>query len=143
VAAAIDNSPQVVEDTKPAAVPNQVVKKNATARLVVTAGPYTGEVYPIGKGASNKILFGTKPSKKGVPKVDTVISMPLAKNMKASHASLEFVGNKKCLKINVTNLALGGETWINDDPVKKDRVAFAASTITMGDTVMRIEKVSS
>jgi hypothetical protein len=62
--------------------------------------------------------------------------------MKANHARLDFAGNKHCLKINVTNVS-GGDTLINVDPVSKDRVAFAGQTITMGDTVMRVESVSS
>jgi serine/threonine protein kinase len=144
VAAAIDNSPQVVEeivkDTKPAAVPMEVVKKNATARLVVTAGPHTGEEYFLGKGASKKIVFGTKPSTKA--KDVDIFALPQASNMKANHARLDFVGNKHCLKINVTNLSKG-DTFINVDPVSKDRVAFSGQTITMGDTVMRVESVST
>jgi hypothetical protein len=62
--------------------------------------------------------------------------------MKANHATFEFVGNKHCLKINVTNVS-GGELLINVDKVPKDRVAFNGQTITMGDTVMRVESLSS
>jgi hypothetical protein len=138
VAATIDNSPQVVEDAKPA--PMEVVKPNATARLVVTAGPYKGKEYFLGKGGSEKILFGSKPSTKA-KNVDTI---PLSRdtNMKGNHARLEFVGNKKCLKINVTNVSKG-RTLIDVNLVSKDRIAFSGQTITIGDTVMRVEAVSS
>jgi hypothetical protein len=151
VAAAIENSPQVlvedtkpspmklVEDTKPA--PMKVAKKNATARLVVIKGPYKGEEYFLGKGGSDKILFGSKPSTKA--KNVNMISLPLDTNMKANHARLDFVGNKHCMKVNVTNMSAGGHTLVDVNPVSKDRVAFSGQTITIGDTVMRVESVSN
>jgi hypothetical protein len=138
VAAANDNSPQVVEDTKPA--PMKVANKNATARLVVTNGPHKDEEYFLGKGGSEKILFGSKPSTKA-KNVDT-ISLPLDTNMQANHARLDFVGSKRCMKIKVTNVSAGGHTFVGADPVSKDRVAFSGQTITIGDTVMRVESVS-
>jgi hypothetical protein len=75
---------------------------------VVTAGPHTGEEYFLGKGGSKKILFGTKPSTKA--KDVDMISLPRA-TMEANHARLDFVGNKHCLKINVTNMS-GGDTFL-------------------------------
>jgi hypothetical protein len=138
---AVDNSPQVevVEDTKPA--PMEVVKKNATARLVVTAGPHKGEEFFLGKGGSEKILFGKKASTKA-KNVDA-ISLSRDTNLKANHARLDFCGNKQCLKIKVTNMSAGAHTFVDVNPVSKDRVAFSGQTITIGDTVMRVESVSS
>jgi hypothetical protein len=151
VAAAIENSPQVlVEDTKPSPMklvedtklaPMKVAKKNATARLVVIKGPYKGEEYFLGKGGSDKILFGSKPSTKA--KNVNMISLPLDTNMKANHARLDFVGNKHCMKVNVTNMSAGGHTLVDVNPVSKDRVAFSGQTITIGDTVMRVESISN
>jgi hypothetical protein len=116
----------------------QVVNKYATARIVVTEGPHTGEEFFLGKGGSKKILFGTKPSTKA--KDVNVVALPQANNMEANHARLDFAGNKQCMKINVTNVS-GGDTLINVDPVpvKKDRAAFSGQTIT----VMRVESLSS
>jgi hypothetical protein len=141
VAAAIDNSPQVDEDTKPAVVSTKIVKKNAAACLVVIAGPHTGEEYFLGKGASKKMTIGTNPSRD--TRDPAFVHLPRDENMEEKHASLEFVGNKHCLKINVTNIKSKGHTLINHDPVAKNRVAFAESTITIGDTVMRVKSVSS
>jgi hypothetical protein len=125
------------EEKKPA--PMKVANKNASARLVVTKGPYEGEEFLLGEGG--KILFGIKPSTKA-KNVDT-ISLPLDTNMQANHARLDFCGNKKCLKIKVTNMSAGGRTLVDGNPFPKERVAFSGMTITIGETVMRVESVSN
>jgi hypothetical protein len=131
-------APAAAKNPDDVAAKKAAAKKNATARLVVIAGPYKGEEYVLGKGYSAKILFGSKPSTKA--KNVEMISLPLDTNMDASHALLEFVGNKKCLVINVKNVSKG-RTLINVNPVKKECAGFLGYTITIGDTVMRVDSI--
>jgi hypothetical protein len=135
VAAAIDNSPKKAKETgKPARM--EVVNENASCKLVVTAGPYEGEVYYLGEGGSQSILFGTKPTTRS--KTIDVQALPQDGSMEPKHARLDWVGDKRGIKIKVTNESKGGETFIGDTRVKKDLVAFPGGSIIIGDTILKV-----
>jgi hypothetical protein len=132
----VDNSPKKAkakETCKPARM--EVVNENASCKLVVTAGPYEGEVYFLGKGGSQSILFGTKPPRS---KTIDVQALPLDRSMEPKHARLDWVGDKRGIMVKGTNKSTGGKTFIGDMRVQKDLVAFPGGSITIGDTILKV-----
>ena len=124
--------------------PASVAKQNRTGiRVDIVQGPHMGESFELACGDIESIVFGSKPgaSKNGAAK------LAKDKSLGASHIRVDLVAEggkkKKFYSVNVTDLK-AGSTKVNSTALGKGKStrAFVKDQVTVGDTVLQVNKLS-
>jgi serine/threonine protein kinase len=110
--------------------------KRKGVQVFVAEGPHRGESYELEHGATESLIFGTKPS----VKTGDLVCFERDSTMKSTHLKLDLVVQKKMTIVAVTDKS-NGSTSVNREKVKKGR-AFIHDRIKIGDTVLEIRSLS-